>query len=35
MDRANARACAAQREFLQLVAQVDQLELWRGTGALM
>ena len=33
LDRANERVGRAQLEFLQLVAQVDTLELWRGMGA--
>jgi hypothetical protein len=32
IDHANAAVCAAQLEFLRLVAQVDSLELWRGDG---
>src|SRR6478736_3849190 len=33
IDRANETVCAAQLEFLQLVARVDSLELWRGDGS--
>ncbi len=33
IDRANARVCAAQLQFLQLVAQVDSLDLWCGDGS--
>jgi len=33
LDRVNERVCAAQLEFLQLVAQIDRSERWRGMGA--
>jgi hypothetical protein len=33
IDRANETVCAAQLEFLRLVARVDSLELWRGDGS--
>ena len=29
----HARACGAQRELFQLIAQIDRLELWRDRGA--
>jgi hypothetical protein len=33
LDAEHARICAGQRRIFRLIARVDRLELWRGSGA--